>query len=237
LDGVPYNSVLCVSIGPGGTGKTATRLAMQGKPLTAQRESTQGGDLQQLVIRLGQMLDFVEVDGRLSQLDRAVLVQLRAEARAAVQLASVEQLVGLVGKTADAHANVDELSRQLREKELALTAVVVTEAAAESQQESEREWGSGHARAVRPSVSTGSVEAKSATTNLKPTPAPRPPPKPPKPSPPAEQIHFSRDEEGFLADRVQQLEAQGVQEGVHVTFFDMGGQPEFASIAAEFLRR
>jgi hypothetical protein len=33
------------------------------------------------------------------------------------------------------------------------------------------------------------------------------------------------------------LEAQGVKEGVHVTFFDMGGQPEFASIAAEFLRR
>ncbi len=230
---------MCVSIGPGGTGKTAMWLAMQGKPLTAQRESTQGGDLQQLVIHLGQMLDFVAVDGKMSQMDRAVLVQLRAKARAAVQLASVEQLAGLVGKTADAHANVDQLGRQLREKESALMAAVVT-AAAELQQESDngRERGSGHAPAIRrPSVSTGPGEAKSSTTKPKPTVAPRLTPKPADPSPPADQIHFSRDEEGFLADRVQKLEAQGVKEGVHVTFFDMGGQPEFANIAAEFLRR
>jgi hypothetical protein len=209
------------------------RLAMQGKPLTAQRESTKGGDLQQLVIRLGQMLDFVEVDDKMSQLDRAVLVQLGAEVWAARHLASVEELARLVGKMADAHANVDELGRQLRAKELALTAVVAT--AAESHQNPDKPRGTGHSGSVR---STGTVEVKSATTKARPTAAPRSSAKPAKPSsPPAEQIHFSRDEEGFLADRVQKLEAQGVKEGVHVTFFDMGGQPEFASIAAEFLRR
>jgi hypothetical protein len=54
---------------------------------------------------------------------------------------------------------------------------------------------------------------------------------------PPEQIHFNREEESVILSRAEELEKKGVKEGVHITFFDMGGQPEFASIAAEQLRR
>ena len=66
-----------------------------------------------------------------------------------------------------------------------------------------------------------------------------PPAQPPAPAsapPPAagtEQIHMARDAEVVLS----RAGADGEEsEGVHVSFYDMGGQPEFWALAGEFLR-
>lgn len=56
---VAYNSAICASVGPGGSGKTSTRLAIQDIELTAERNSTVGGDrsmLEFVNVRRGEMV-------------------------------------------------------------------------------------------------------------------------------------------------------------------------------------
>ena len=78
-NGVPYNGVKCVSVGPGGTGKTAMRRNLQGLRFEPNRESTRGGDVQQLVIQLqsGRMLDFALLDAKFTQQDLAILYNMK----------------------------------------------------------------------------------------------------------------------------------------------------------------
>eukprot|EP00045_Choanoeca_perplexa_P015701 m.201212 g.201212 ORF g.201212 m.201212 type:complete len:1035 (+) comp17056_c0_seq35:106-3210(+) len=71
---VPYNGASVVSVGPGGTGKTQTRLSITGHGMMIHRQSTVGSDEVQLRVRLnhGAMVGFQEVDDEGSQLQQAV---------------------------------------------------------------------------------------------------------------------------------------------------------------------
>lgn len=72
---VPYNSVTCVSVGPGGAGKTATRRSIQGLAFEEDRKSTVGGEHLDLIIQLvkGDMVSMKQVD-HVRQLERAFAV-------------------------------------------------------------------------------------------------------------------------------------------------------------------
>lgn len=52
----------------------------------------------------------------------------------------------------------------------------------------------------------------------------------------ADELHFTRHDDVVLT-RLTGLQQKGVTEGVHLAYFDMGGQPEFAGLAAQFLRK
>lgn len=71
---VPYNSAVCISVGPGGTGKTSTRRAIQNYGMLAQRCSTIGGDredMQFVKAHRGEMINLM-VAQNVSQVERAV---------------------------------------------------------------------------------------------------------------------------------------------------------------------
>ena len=225
-DGVPYNSVMAVSVGPGGAGKTSLRLAIQNKPLPQKRVSTKGGDSQLLAVRHGQMLGLVEVDSGESRVAQAVLQQMLGSRQD-------QGMPAEMPASSDSLAAAEKRQQQLSQQGKALVvlpseekdAVAVGEAAAVASKPAHRP-----APPVKPDDSAV-TSAPALTAAAKQPAGEKSAPRPVA----AEELHFARDGDTVLS-RLADLQQQGSTEGVHVTFYDMGGQPEFAGLAAQFLR-
>lgn len=231
-DGVPYNGVMAVSVGPGASGKTSLRFAIQGKPLPEQRQSTKGGEQQQLAVCInhGQMLDFVEVDRDASRVQLALLQKMLKGDAALGRGRPAEDLPKVV-ETADGYAAARIREQQLAEREKSIVAGdeagvapddgpsthIAAGHSAEPAQQADRNSSQARKETLVSSTSTSSPPAAAAV----------------KAAP--EQLHFSRDPEAVLS-RLASLQDQGASEGVHLNFFDMGGQPEFAPLVAPFIR-
>lgn len=272
--GVPYNNVVCVSIGPGGSGKTGLRLAMQNRPLPDTRQSTNGGERELRVVKLrrGEMDSFSE-DAPLTQLQRALAQELRLQRHKAAgqRLAELGEaaLDDIMRRATETtmHKDVHEARQEARRAAVVALQVLGADddddwdrlsegdfeddfevpegdtvlSPAQAQAARHAAYASskaldlseavakataavraGQHREAAPAAGAAAGAADNSTDARQQTQPP--------------QISFARDGDTVLA-HIKGEEAQNHTEGVHVTFFDMGGQPEFASLAAEFLRR
>jgi hypothetical protein len=235
------NLAVAVLSGPGGAGKTSACLAIQGKPLPADRESTRGGDGMALVVRVKkeELLGFEKPRGDLNHLQRALLHRLLKQRGATLDAGDVDLSHFVSGL--DAHDNIAELHRQLQATGggLAVMEVIdtldVTPQTPSAPVSSPPHGGGGpgpvagrgrpHTVAPPPRPEKNAIDRGSAAPHPKPIPAPIVP----------EQIHVTR--ETAVVMRAQQ-EAGGHddQDGVHTLIFDLGGQPEFWPLVGEFLR-
>ena len=207
--GVPFNSVLVVSIGPGRVGKTCTRRALQG--LTFEHTpSTVGGDEQTLTIRLrnGAMLGFTELEQRLTHAQRIVLRGLLQEAAQTQDMSAVETFVNDLATT-QGEQSTDGEEAPFDAAPSTASSTASTDAAAD-------EPADGAA-----ATATTTSDAASAAS-----PAATPP-----------QVQLPQRDRDALLDVYEAQLRSGNSHGVHVTFYDMGGQPEFWPLVGEFLRK
>jgi hypothetical protein len=238
------NRAVAVLSGSGGAGKTSACLAIQGKPLPAERESTRGGDGIALVVRVKkeELLGFEKPRDDLNDLQRALLQRLK-ERGASEDVEDIDLSRFVSGL--DAHENIAELQRQLEAMGGGLAAAAMDELQALEQTSMQR------ADAPAGSLPHGGAGAPSPGRSR--PPAGMPPPRPvkhsaqrgsrPKPMPKAavptsvvpEQIQVKR--ETAIVMRAQQAtEGHEDQDGVHTLIVDLGGQPEFWPLVGEFLR-
>jgi hypothetical protein len=130
---VPLNLAAVTFSGPGGTGKKSACLAIQGKPLSAQRESTRGGDGMALVVRVKkqELLGFEEPRDALSHLQHALLQRLERErgisARWNEGNEDAEVDIAPFVSSLDAYGRIAELQAQLEAMGGGLTAAVMEE--------------------------------------------------------------------------------------------------------------
>jgi hypothetical protein len=233
------NLAVAVFSGSGGAGKTSACLAIQGKPLPAERESTRGGEGTSLVVRVKkeELVGFEKPRDDLNHLQRALLLHLLKE-RGAREDTEESDLSCFVSGL-DAHENIAELQRQLEAMGGGLAAAAMDELGLAEQTSVQRAdapagslphgGGSGPApgRSQPPlgmpppklAVQGGSKSNKAAVS------APIVP----------EQIQVKR-ETAIVMSAQRAAEGHEDQDGVHTLIFDLGGQPEFWPLVGEFLR-
>lgn len=240
------NLAVAIFSGPGCTGKTSTILAIQGKSLSVERESTHGGDGVALVVRVKkeELLGFERPRGDLSHLQRALLKRLQKEKNNDTVPHESENAVGInlscFVSGLDSHDNIAEIQEQLEAMGGGLAATMIDEPQqAPTPPGSLPHGGGGPSTSLSATMATTSssrgnrhaakdgktrpLHANEATAD---SPAPVAP----------EQIQVKR--EAAIVMRAQQ-EAAGNenQDGVHTLVFDLGGQPEFWPLVGEFLRK
>lgn len=234
-DGVPYNGVMAVSVGPGATGKTSLRLAIQGQSLPEQRESTQGGDRQQLAARINhysQMIDLVDIGTEESRVDSALVQLMLRRDKQQDDLRPIQKLADVLS-AGDGHLAAQKRQQALaqREKDLMKEHIVDSGEAASAVASS----ASGKGLLSRAKLVVSKIADSPILRRRKPRSVPVPATPAHSDSSSLEELHFARDTDSVLS-RLSALEEQGASEGVHINFFDMGGQPQFAPLVAPFLR-
>lgn len=226
-DSLPFNSVSCVLIGPGGAGKTATRRALQNLPFLAVRQSTCGGDrLDLTVVALSrqELVAFQESDATLTHSQQALLSALiRAKTDHPDQ-----SLDALLQSAIDSFDNAGKVEEALRAFEASVVAFHSNGKVDQSQGNDDKSAAadpSGRAVTLRDSAN---FQQSSANADS---------------SPARTQVDLAAagitSEAAFMRDKEVVLSRAGdaAAAGVKATFYDMGGQPEFWALAAVFLRR
>jgi hypothetical protein len=232
------NVAVVTMCGAGGTGKTSARLAIQNRPLPITRESTRGGEGQNLVVRLRQdvMLGFEQPRGDLNHLQRALLRRLSDPSGAKAADGADSRGIAAFVSARNAHIHMAELQTQLEAMGGTLVASLVEE------EDATRLWGQSDGSAGRPlstlhdglSLSSSHGGAKKRQARPKTIPSVRDAVAS-QPAAITEQIHVTR-ETAVVLQAQQNAAGQTMQEGVHTLFFDLGGQPEFWPLVGEFLK-
>eukprot|EP00730_Choanoeca_flexa_P019819 TRINITY_DN9690_c0_g1_i5.p1 TRINITY_DN9690_c0_g1~~TRINITY_DN9690_c0_g1_i5.p1 ORF type:complete len:1279 (+),score=334.90 TRINITY_DN9690_c0_g1_i5:87-3923(+) len=218
---VPYNSVNLVAVGPGGAGKTATRRSIMGMEFSPVRESTVGGEQEQLLINMtkGDMINFKKAED-VNQLERVLRHYLSTTQDAAQ--GKVAQLLELVQNNASAD-EVAMLRDQLTEAELSLLTQDASGKAADKSKSSSK---TGDKQAKARDAVQRRQSRKDATADAQGAEGPT------KATKQVEELHFEKEAQAILK---RAGDDQG-EDGIHSTFFDMGGQCQFHTVVAGFLR-
>lgn len=231
--GAPFRSATCVAIGPGGTGKTSARRAIQGERAIATRVSTVGGERDGLVVHLkhGDAAFATATNYGLTNVQRAFLEQLESAG-----LAADEHEAGALSALVtdlDAFCAVDDMRRKHAEKAAELIAVTIG-AALEQSSRARETAAPKQAGTHKPQVATHKPEARVAPPPTQDSATLSTPPQiPPRV---VEQIQASQDYGNVLAS-FEKRKGMDVREIVRVNFYDMGGQPEFWPLVGGFIRR
>jgi hypothetical protein len=233
------NLAVAVLSGPAGAGKTSASLAIQGKPLPAERESTRGGEGMALVVRVNkeELQGFEKPRGDLNHLQRALLQRLLMErAREEAEEADLACFVSGL----DSFEKIAEVHDELEAMGGGLAAALVDEmqrldVAADDKPETSigsPPYGGGGDRAIPEDVVPAPLPRKREAT---PEPRDSGSVDGAQMAPVVEQIQVKR-EAAIVMRAQQEADGKDIQDGVRTLFFDLGGQPEFWPLVGEFLR-
>jgi hypothetical protein len=237
------NLAVAVFSGPGGAGKTSACLAIQGKPLPVDRESTRGGDGMALVVRVKkeELMGFEKPRDDLNFLQRALLQLFQKEQGASENVVEVD--LSRFVSARNAHENIAEVQQQLEAMGGGLAAMGdLGPAYQTSPAPSDAPAGSLYHGGGGLGAGPGRVRVQAATPPRADISAAQGGKKPKlmhKAVASAhvvpEQIQVTR--ETAIVMRAQQAaDGRKDQDGVHTLIFDLGGQPEFWPLVGEFLR-
>eukprot|EP00045_Choanoeca_perplexa_P016539 m.224419 g.224419 ORF g.224419 m.224419 type:complete len:1058 (+) comp17288_c0_seq2:1-3174(+) len=223
---VPYNGTNNISVGPGASGKTQTRYSITGKGMMTERASTAGGDQEQLLIQLkqGQMVAFDIVEQSVDLLERAAFYcREHSEELDSRPSNGLQQLAELANLSNNSHHQALALHLELQQDQLLLAQM-------------------SRLPPALPSADASVLEAEPLYETIVASDAM------PAQVPKSTQVrHLGLVKGDAKTDLSRQLSMLVKQDndgtknsnhlsGIYTLFSDMGGQPQFWALVANFLR-